>query len=208
MFPVKPPKKAKPTRRGIAFVVTDADGRAFLQTRPERGMLGGMAAFPSAGWTDADPSVTLTCRLQVHRSTLTGLWQRISQPVFTHFALTMDVAVARVDNIMDGAEWQKVRVSSLPTLMRKVWEAAESPRLPPSGSQSASYKSVVEMAHAGHRHYNAGGIGGGDYLIVSLRAARLDHRCGAGLNQRASPSAREKRVEAATDPMVRGASHP
>ena len=44
--------------------------------------------------------------------------------VFTHFSLTMDVAVARLDAVMDGTEWQKVRISGLPTLMRKVWETA------------------------------------------------------------------------------------
>ena len=131
MFPVKPPKKAKPTRRGIAFVVTDADGRAFLQTRPERGMLGGMAAFPSAGWTDADPSFDPD--LPFANAPFDADWALAEDQVshvFTHFALTMDVAVARVDNIMDGAEWQKVRVSSLPTLMRKVWETARKSQAP------------------------------------------------------------------------------
>ena len=131
MFPVKPPKKAKPTRRGIAFVATDADGRAFLQTRPERGMLGGMAAFPSAGWTDADPSFDPD--LPFANAPFDADWALAEDQVshvFTHFALTMDVAVARVDNIMDGAEWQKVRVSSLPTLMRKVWETARKSQAP------------------------------------------------------------------------------
>ena len=131
MFPVKPAKKAKPTRRGIAFVATDADGRAFLQTRPERGMLGGMAAFPSAGWTDADPSFDPD--LPFANAPFDADWALAEDQVshvFTHFALTMDVAVARVDNIMDGAEWQKVRVSSLPTLMRKVWETARKSQAP------------------------------------------------------------------------------
>ena len=131
MFPVKPPKKAKPTRRGIAFVATDADGRAFLQTRPERGMLGGMAAFPSAGWTDADPSFDPD--LPFANAPFDADWALAEDQVshvFTHFALTMDVAVARVDNIMVGAEWQKVRVSSLPTLMRKVWETARKSQAP------------------------------------------------------------------------------
>ena len=131
MFPVKPPKKAKPTRRGMAFVATDADGRAFLQTRPERGMLGGMAAFPSAGWTDADPSFDPD--LPFASAPFDADWALAEDQVshvFTHFALTMDVAVARVDNIMDSAEWQKVRVSSLPTLMRKVWETARKSQSP------------------------------------------------------------------------------
>ena len=125
-FPVKPPKKAKPVRRGIAFVALDSDGRAYLQTRPERGMLGGMLAFPSAGWTDADqaydrddPSAS---------APFAADWALAGRPVahvFTHFTLDMDVAVARLARRGDGPEWQTVRPASLPTLMRKVWDAAK-----------------------------------------------------------------------------------
>ena len=51
------------------------------------------------------------------------------------------------------------------------------------------------MAHAGHRHHDSGGIGGGDYLVVGLGTARLDHRRGAGLDQRGkSVGKREKRI--------------
>ena len=52
----------------------------------------------------------------------------------------MDVAVARLDAVMDGAEWQKVRVSGLPTLMRKVLETARKAQAatarPPNGPDS------------------------------------------------------------------------
>ena len=125
MFPVKPPKKAKPARRGIAFVAFDAEGRAFMQTRPERGMLGGMLAFPSAGWTDADPPFDPEAPFA--SAPFEAEWRLAEDAVghvFTHFSLTMDVAVAKLETSGHGAGWQKVSVPRLPTLMRKVWEAA------------------------------------------------------------------------------------
>jgi len=45
--------------------------------------------------------------------------------VFTHFALTMQVAVARIDGRGDGEQWKPVRPASLPTLMRKVWKLVQ-----------------------------------------------------------------------------------
>ena len=127
-FPVKAPKKVKPTRRGIAFVAVDQDGLAFMQTRPDRGMLGGMLAFPSAGWTDADPPYDPDAPLA--GVPFDAEWALVDQPVghvFTHFTLTMDIAVARLDRRGDGPQWQIVRPASLPTLMRKVWDAANAP---------------------------------------------------------------------------------
>lgn len=125
-FPVKAPKKVKPTRRGIAFVALDSDGRAFLQTRPEQGMLGGMLAFPSAGWTDVDPAFDADSPMA--SAPFDADWRLVSPSVghvFTHFSLTMDVAVARLNARGNGPEWQTVRPASLPTLMRKVWDAAK-----------------------------------------------------------------------------------
>ena len=131
IWPVKPPKKTKPTRRGIAFVAIDQAGRALMITRPEKGMLGGMLAFPSAGWTPSDPDFDAEAPFAT--APLTADWQLANisvHHVFTHFVLEMKVAVARVDSDLcaeNGLQpvgvWQKVRPASLPTLMRKVWKA-------------------------------------------------------------------------------------
>jgi len=125
-WPVKTPKKAKPQRRGIAYVATDSRGYAFMVTRPESGMLGGMPAFPSAGWTPADPVCDPQSPLVA--APFDAEWRMAAEPVahvFTHFALTMDVAVARIPRAMGGDAWRRVSPSGLPTLMRKVWEAAQ-----------------------------------------------------------------------------------
>jgi len=124
-WPVKAPKKTKPERRGIAFVAMDADGRAFMTTRPERGMLGGMLAFPSAGWTNEDGPYDVDNPLA--SSPFAADWQMAGEPVshvFTHFTLSMDVAIAKCCPATSSQGWHPVRPASLPTLMRKVWMVA------------------------------------------------------------------------------------
>ena len=41
---------------------------------------------------------------------------------------------------------------------------------------------MAEMPHASENHGDAGLVGGTDHLLVTQRAARLDHRRGAGFN--------------------------
>ena len=134
-LPVKPAKLAKPTRQAIAFVAVNNAGEVFLQTRPEQGLFGGMMAFPEQGLsrakTDAangvDDAVT---------PPFAAAWQTVQGPVthvFTHFAVEMQVWVARLDGRplpvtpMDGG-WHMPRPAALPSLMRKIWTAAQ-PRL-------------------------------------------------------------------------------
>ena len=125
-WPVKAPKKQKPHRHGVAFVATDSGGSAFMIVRPETGMLGGMSAFPTAGWTPHDPPVDPAAPLLA--APFKADWQLLDDAVdhvFTHFALTMQVAVARIDGPGEGEGWQRVRPAGLPTLMRKVWKLAQ-----------------------------------------------------------------------------------
>jgi hypothetical protein len=44
--------------------------------------------------------------------------------VFTHFSLTMDVALAETNGAGSPESWHPVRPARLPTLMRKVWKIA------------------------------------------------------------------------------------
>ena len=131
-FPVKPAKKAKETRRGIAFVARSHSGEAFLIRRQDSGMLGGMLAFPSTGWATRgeifDSEAALTA------APFPAAWRRLDtsvQHVFTHFAVEMEVAVADIDPKADVAgltipgDWRSVRPADLPSLMRKVWKAAQ-----------------------------------------------------------------------------------
>ena len=96
-FPIKPAKKAKETRRGIAFVARSHSGEAFLVRRQNSGMLGGMLAFPSTGWTTRGES--FNCDAALDSAPFPAEWRRLEkrvQHVFTHFKVEMEIAVAVV----------------------------------------------------------------------------------------------------------------
>ena len=96
-LPRKAPKAAKPTRRGMAFVVVRADGAVLLRRRPPKGLLGGMSEPPGTTWGETAPQDDLTLA-PLPQTVRTGDWRRISSDVrhtFTHFHL--DLAVWRGD---------------------------------------------------------------------------------------------------------------
>jgi A/G-specific adenine glycosylase len=116
-YPIKPVKTERPVRRGHAFVMQDAAGDVFLQTRPARGLLAGMTEVPTSDWTSELAEVVYPTE---------GNWRRRGQVVhiFTHFRLELDVwsAVVVPDALNDGW-WSPPRAlkgEALPTLFRKV----------------------------------------------------------------------------------------
>ena len=159
IWPVKALKKPKPDRQGVAFVARNDKGEAWLVKRPERGLLGGMLAFPSAGWTSADGVVDPARPLDA--APFAADWHL--QPdtlthVFTHFRLTMRVAVADMGSpdmagliTAEGSgSWQRVRPASLPTLMRKVWKLTEAARPPQTGSLLRFPDPEAKAGHTGN----------------------------------------------------------
>ena len=129
-LPFKAPKKQKPTRRGVAFVAINQNGEAFLERRPDQGLLGGMVAFPSVGWTKKDWSDS-HAHTAVSAAPFAADWRQLHKPVhhvFTHFALEMTIYCAETDGSFIGANsgwWQVPQPSQLPSLMRKVWKQVE-----------------------------------------------------------------------------------
>lgn len=121
--PVKPPKKAVPQRRGVAYVARREDGAWLLETRPADRMLGGTLGFPGSAWDrgeeEAPPPVA-------------GRWTFLNEPArhgFSHFSLTLRVGVARLPLTASplAGEWvasADFDPESLPTAMRRVWEVA------------------------------------------------------------------------------------
>lgn len=119
-FPLKLPKKPKPTRHGHAYVGRSARGEWVLQKRPEKGLLGGMLGWPGTEWQDPHPK----------RAPYEGNWQEVGEVrhTFTHFHLILTVhAAADVERTPDSLTLRgqnAFRASDLPTVMRKAFDLA------------------------------------------------------------------------------------
>lgn len=109
-YPVKPPRKAKPRRKGIAYWL-ESDGAVLLVRRPGKGMLGGMRALPGGAWGDAAEVAP----------PLDADWRPIGtvEHVFTHFALSLDVMATHLPGRPIEGEWwpvDRIGEAGLPTL--------------------------------------------------------------------------------------------
>ncbi|MEM6594373.1 MAG: A/G-specific adenine glycosylase [Pseudomonadota bacterium] len=123
-LPKKLPKKVKPTRFGIVYVARRQDGAWLLETRPKHGLLGGMLGWPGSDWGDApQPNPPLEAR-----------WREAGMDVrhtFTHFHLKLKIMVGWAETEPVSGQFipnHAFRPTSLPTVMRKVFDAA-SPHL-------------------------------------------------------------------------------
>jgi A/G-specific adenine glycosylase len=114
-LPVKPPKKAKPHRHGLAHWI-ERDAQIWLVRRPDKGMLGGMRALPGDDWADA-------------RSSESGIVS--VDHGFTHFDLTLTLVRREAppegppearDAAAEGRWWPiaDLDAAGLPTLYRKL----------------------------------------------------------------------------------------
>ena len=118
VLPKKTPKKAVPVRRGIAYVVRRSDGAWLLETRADKGLLGGMLGFPGSDWSDdPQPAPPLDADWQVLDAT--------ARHTFTHFHLELAILWAVVDGDAtpdrgDFVPQDAFRPASLPKVMQKV----------------------------------------------------------------------------------------
>ncbi|TVQ58688.1 MAG: A/G-specific adenine glycosylase [Rhodobacteraceae bacterium] len=91
-LPAKRPKPAKPVRRGVAFVALRPDGATLVETRPDKGLLGGMTGPVSTDWTTDGPDAAAVAAA----APLDADWRDAGEEarhVFTHFALLLRVLV-------------------------------------------------------------------------------------------------------------------
>ncbi|MEM7720771.1 MAG: A/G-specific adenine glycosylase [Pseudomonadota bacterium] len=120
-LPKKSPKKPKPTRFGIAYLAKRADGAVLLETRPDKGLLGGMLGWPGTEWTEDAPTDAPPFNAEWHNPQLEV------RHTFTHFHLRLALRLANVsDDIVPtrGSFLPRAqfRPSSLPTVMRKAYD--------------------------------------------------------------------------------------
>ncbi|MEM8655144.1 MAG: A/G-specific adenine glycosylase [Pseudomonadota bacterium] len=125
VLPKKTPKKAKPTRHGTVYLAQRTDGAWLVETRPDKGLLGGMMGWPGTDWVDV-----LSPRPA--DAPMTADWVKLDGEVrhtFTHFHLILDVMVAAVGDVDPTRGYflprDRFRPSDLPTVMRKAFDLAQ-----------------------------------------------------------------------------------
>ena len=126
-LPRRAPKAFKPTRRGLAFVLSNREGAILLRKRPPKGLLGGMDEVPSSAWREGK----LVVADALAEAPVPANWKILEGGVrhtFTHFHLELVVAHAtaatsRLAKLSPGTAWvtlDKLTERALPTVMRKV----------------------------------------------------------------------------------------
>jgi A/G-specific adenine glycosylase len=120
-LPRRAAKPVRPERFGIAYVALRPDGAVLVETRPARGLLGGMLGLPGSGWTETPPAP---------QPPAPAAWRDAGvevRHVFTHFRLTLRVEVARLDpGAVHAGDWRAAGPAleaALPTVMRKALRA-------------------------------------------------------------------------------------
>ncbi|GIT92686.1 A/G-specific adenine glycosylase [Jannaschia pagri] len=109
-LPRKAPKKAKPVRRGYLYLAQRGDDW-LLEQRPDKGLLGGMLAFPTSDWgeapTPAPPAL--------------ADWRDAGEVrhTFTHFHLILRVMQADAPGPPSRGAFAPLDPKTLPTVFRK-----------------------------------------------------------------------------------------
>ncbi|WP_345118536.1 A/G-specific adenine glycosylase [Bartonella pachyuromydis] len=117
-FPVKTPKKKRPSKTGIAFVVLNENRQIYLEKRQGKKLLGGMTQIPN--------NIGKNNENGLHNAPFTANWQFKGQVthVFTHFSLKLDVYYTKTVHEMnyENGWWcdiQNLGEEALPTVMKK-----------------------------------------------------------------------------------------
>ncbi|MFN2101151.1 A/G-specific adenine glycosylase [Altererythrobacter sp. MF3-039] len=119
-YPMKAPKKAKPLRKGTAWWIErhgSAGKEVWLETRPGKGMLGGMRALPDDGWSASGDGGG--------EAPITGETENLGlvRHTFTHVSLELSVVriVAASEPSGEGQWWPlcEIEQAGLPTLFAK-----------------------------------------------------------------------------------------
>ena len=109
-FPRRAPQRARPLKRGAAFVARNSRGAVLLIKRPELGLLGGMLQPPLGPWSDDFPKTDEA----LAQAPFPARWKRRTGLVkhgFTHFELEIEVYSAKVARAVssDGMLWVEAR---------------------------------------------------------------------------------------------------
>ena len=124
-LPLRAAKAERPVRRGLAFLLSRADGAILFRRRPEEGLLGGMHELPSSPWQALAPDPAAALDHALDHAPAVAAWQIDPAPVrhgFTHFVLELTLARATTAQPPAGLWCLPTELDrlSLPTLTRKL----------------------------------------------------------------------------------------
>jgi A/G-specific adenine glycosylase len=95
VIPFKPRKAAVPHYHEVAVIITNAQGEVLLYRRPEKGLLGGLWAFPQARRQGREPYRQVLLRAVatvLPSTTVSGIRKRsVVKHAFSHFSQTIHV---------------------------------------------------------------------------------------------------------------------
>lgn len=114
-LPRREAKKARPKRKGFVYWVRDTQGRVLAQRRPDKGLLGGMAGLPTSEWND-DPAHLKDFKIERFEK------EKVKH-VFTHFELSLVIAISTVKKIPDGYYFTHPEDAGFPSVFSKVVKA-------------------------------------------------------------------------------------
>ncbi len=114
-LPRRAPRAAKSVRRGAAYLARRPDGAWLLETRPARGLLGGMLGWPGSDWAEEVPD---------HCPPVAAPWREAGEirHTFTHFHLILTLFTAETDAMPERGRFvapEAFQPADLPSLMRK-----------------------------------------------------------------------------------------
>jgi A/G-specific adenine glycosylase len=152
-LPRRAQRRARPVRRGLAFLLARADGAILFRRRPQAGLLGGLHELPSSPWQEGPLEVD---RALEHAPARTR-WRVHRTPIrhgFTHFLLELTLAEAALDPdaVIETPDpiWcpaAELGRLALPTVMKKLLCASKTGAL---GRPARSQRSLSPCRAAEH----------------------------------------------------------
>jgi A/G-specific adenine glycosylase len=149
-LPRRSPKRERPVRRGLAFLLARPDGAILFRRRASGGLLGGLHELPSSPWLEGPLEVA---RALAHAPSASA-WRvhpTAARHGFTHFVLELSLAEARAVHAKPADEasgeiWcrpAELDCLALPTVMKKLLRLARiaAPDPAPAHSEGASVAS-------------------------------------------------------------------
>ena len=130
LLPLKPKKESKPIRKGVVFIAHH-DGKAVLERRPAKGLLGGMMGFPTTGWSSAKDAKQKS-PLSAETPPFAANWHVRNESVrhiFTHFELHLTLYEAYLPqadlaslNVPETYQLLDPLEAGLASVFAKVWQ--------------------------------------------------------------------------------------